>query len=91
MAPSRPDIPKKLAARVRGAQARATELRDSLIHNHKRRLQAQAELDVFHRDPLAAARVWRLVCNATEHNCNQVSGTSAKVFRSFSTIFFCLK
>ena len=56
MAPSRPDIPKKLAARVRGAQARATELRDSLIHNHKRRLQAQAELDVFHRDPEGLCR-----------------------------------
>lgn len=55
MAPSRPDLPKKLAARVRGAQARVTDLRDSLVHNHKRRLQAQAELDVFHRDPKAYA------------------------------------
>ncbi|NDU99820.1 hypothetical protein [Pseudoroseicyclus tamaricis] len=55
MAPSKPDIPKKLAARVRGAQARVTDLRDSLIHNHKRRLQAQAELDVFRRHPEAYA------------------------------------
>jgi hypothetical protein len=55
MAPSRPDIPKKLAARVRGAQVRVTDLRDSLIHNHKRRLQAQAELNVFHCDPEAYA------------------------------------
>jgi len=45
MAPSRPDVPKKLAARVRGAQARVQELRDTLVHYHKRRLQAQAELD----------------------------------------------
>lgn len=55
MAPSRPDIPKKLVARILGAQARVTALRDSLIHNHKRRLQAQAELDVFHHDPEAYA------------------------------------
>jgi hypothetical protein len=53
MAPSKPDIPKKLAARVRIGQARVTDLRDSLIHNHKRRLQAQAEFVVFHRDPKA--------------------------------------
>jgi hypothetical protein len=45
---SRPDIPKKLAARVRGAQARVQELRDTLVNYHKRRLQAQAELDLFH-------------------------------------------
>ena len=55
MTPSRPDIPKKLAARVRSAQKRVTDLRDSLIHNQKRRLQAQAELDDFHRDPEAYA------------------------------------
>lgn len=55
MAPSRPDVPKKLAARVRGAQALVQELRDTLVHYHKRRLQAQAELDLFHLDPEAYA------------------------------------
>ncbi len=55
MALSRPDIPKKLAARIRGAQARVQEMRDTLVHCHKRRLQAQAELDLFHLNPEAYA------------------------------------
>lgn len=48
MAPSRPDLPKKLAARVRGAQVRVTDLRDTLIRHHKRRIGAPGD-DVHHQ------------------------------------------
>lgn len=55
MAASRPDIPRRLAARITAAQKRVKGLRNTLVRHHKGRLQAQAELDRFHDDPEAYA------------------------------------
>ncbi|MEQ5829391.1 hypothetical protein J3456_18770 [Sulfitobacter sp. NFXS29] len=55
MSLSKPDIPKKMAARIRAAQARVKDLRDNLVNCNKRRLQAKAELKAFNRDPKAYA------------------------------------
>ena len=54
----RPQIPKRLAGKIRAAQAKVTEARYGIIHDDDRNAQDSARIAEYERNPAAFARTY---------------------------------
>ena len=54
----RPQIPKRLAGKIRAAQAKVTEARYGIIHDDERNAQDSARIAEYERNPAAFARTY---------------------------------
>lgn len=63
----KPDVPKRLASKIRAAQYAVTDARNSILHDQQRSQQSKARLDEYNADPDAfAARYYRNVAGGKD-------------------------